>query len=162
MSTAMVGPDGLPPQFDGASWISADGRYWWNGAAWQPVRRPGFRPNYFVLGMAVIVVAVCIFAVQRILFNTAHPEVVPMGITNARIDSPTQIEFDYARSASCAKVSFTFQFFDKAGSKVGDDLASEGATYVPGNKTIHFTEVIVTGQIPTSAVRFSGVAICQG
>lgn len=160
--SAMVGPDGQPSRFDGAAWISADGHFWWNGAAWQPTRRAGFRPNYFVLGIAVLIVAAGIFAVQRIQYNTAHPEVVPLGISNSKIDSATQIEFDYARSTTCANVSFTFQFFDRNGNRVGDDLVSESSAYVPANKTIHFTEQITNGQIPPSAVRFTGVATCNG
>jgi hypothetical protein len=160
--SAMVGPDGQPSRFDGAAWVSSDGSYWWNGSAWQPVRRPGFRPNYFVLGMAVVLVAAGIFVVQRIQYNIAHPEVVTMGITNGKIDSPTQIEFDYARSTSCSNVFFTFHFFDKNGSQVGGDLVSEGGVYVSANKTTHFTETIQSGQIPSSAVRFTGVAACNG
>ena len=161
MST-MVGPDGQPSRFDGAAWVSSDGRFWWNGAAWQPMGRPRFRPNYFVLGMAVLLVAAGIFAIQRVQYNIAHPEVVPLGFTNERIDSPTEISFDYARSTSCNSVTFTFQFFDRNGAQVADNLASEAGTYVPANKTIHFTETIRTGQIPSSAVRFTGLDVCHG
>ena len=158
----MVGPDGQPSRFDGAAWVSSDGRFWWNGAAWQPARRAGFRPNYFVLGMAVVLVAAGIFIVQRIQYNTAHPDVVQLGITHGRIDSPTQIEFDYARDTTCANVSFTFHFFDKNGYQVGGDLVSESTSYVPANKTIHFTETIRTGEIPSTAVSFTGIAHCNG
>jgi len=161
--SASIGPDGQPSVFNGAAWVSADGRYFWNGAAWQPTsRRRAFRPNFFVLGMGVVIAAIVVFGIQRVQFNSSHPDMVPLGITNAKIDSPTQIEFDYARGTACASVSFTFQFFDKAGTKVGDDLVSEDGADVPANKTIHFTESIRTGSIPSTAVRFTGLDVCHG
>ena len=41
VETQVTGPDGQPAVFEGGAWVSQDRRYWWNGAAWLPMRKPG-------------------------------------------------------------------------------------------------------------------------
>jgi hypothetical protein len=35
------GPDGRPAVFEGGAWVSQDRRFWWDGAAWLPLKRAG-------------------------------------------------------------------------------------------------------------------------
>src|SRR5205807_2283637 len=51
--SAVFGPDGRPAQFDGTAWVSADGTEFWDGAAWQPIRRPKARPSGLVIVLAI-------------------------------------------------------------------------------------------------------------
>ncbi len=53
---AQIRPDGQPPRFDGAAWVSQDGRHFWNGSGWQPVARPSFKPSGLFIGLALVVV----------------------------------------------------------------------------------------------------------
>ena len=88
--SAMVGPDGKPPTFDGAAWVSQDGRYFWNGAAWQPIKRRGFQ---LPIALPLIIVAVLVGA-WFVLQHLPQPSPIKYGVTNARIDSSTEFEFD--------------------------------------------------------------------
>lgn len=158
----MVGPDGQPPTFDGASWISRDGRYWWNGAAWQPIgRRAG--PNFFVIGMALVILASGALVITGIIRpdKTNSPAApVVMGVTNAKIDSSTKIEFDYAMPTTCSAVQFQVVFYDSAGHAVGN-YVTQMENNVTGGVTHHF--VFTTNDtIPSSAVRFVATANCLG
>jgi hypothetical protein len=60
MDQAVIGPDGYPAEFRGSAWVSRDGRYFWNGSAWQPVpqQRHFNSPKLIAfLGFALIGVA---------------------------------------------------------------------------------------------------------
>src|SRR5450759_263801 len=99
-----VGPDGQPPRFDGAAWVSQDGRHFWNGGAWQPMKKPRTRISGLVIALGVLIVA----GVAYILFAELSPKPFEGdGVSNARIDSSTEIEFDYIRSTTCSECSRT-------------------------------------------------------
>lgn len=154
--SAMVGPDGQPPTFDGAAWVSQDGRYWWNGAAWQPIKRKGFQPPYAVIVIVVVVLAGAWFVLQH-LPQPAQPQ---NGVSNAKIDSPTQFEFDYRRSTSCNDLTFAYTFYDGGGHVVGrypDQLHNK----MIGGRTYHVTVDASGVSIDSHAVRFDAVATCH-
>src|SRR6266508_5899068 len=148
----MVAPDGKPAQFNGQAWISQDGKYWWNGAAWQ---RTGQRrgPNLFVVGMGVLImgaVGLVVTGVIRPAPPPPSPKVV-MGVTNTKIDSSTQIEFDYARSSNCDQVSFEITFYDKAGRAL--DRYRGVTQFVSAGVTHHYV-FHTEHAIPATSVRF--------
>lgn len=155
----MVGPDGRPATFDGAAWVSQDGRYWWNGAAWQPTARKG-GTNLFVLGVGLAVLAAVALAVFGVIKPGSPPAApVVMGVTHARIDSPTQIEFDYARSSTCAQLDFEVVFYDQAGRAVGD-YTSSFVNDVTGGVEHHYV-FQTRDTIPSTAVRFTATPTCR-
>jgi len=153
----MIGPDGQPPVFDGAAWMSQDGRYWWNGTAWQPLVTKR-RPNFALIGIAIAIVAVIafvIYAYPRPIVDTTQ-----YGVTNARIDSSTQIEFDYRAATSCNTLTFDYTFYDAQGIKV-DELQDEQQSQVTAGKRYHFT-ITASGQpIDASATRFTATPTCH-
>jgi hypothetical protein len=113
MESQVIGPDGRPAVFDGAAWVTQDRRYWWNGAAWLPIKKPGFRPSGLVLILGVFVIGVVFYFVYSNLTRSFEGE----GVTNAQIDSRTQIEFDYHASSSCSNLTFSYKFFDGSGAQ---------------------------------------------
>jgi hypothetical protein len=156
--SAEVGPDGRPPRFDGAAWVSQDGRYWWNGAAWQPVAKPrGFRPSGLLILLAVFIFG----AVGYVAFNLLHQPFAGEGVSNAKIDSPTEIEFDYRRASTCNDLTFQYDFFDKSGNHV-DVFHDLTGGRVDGGVLNHFDIKGDASQpIASSAVRFEANATCH-
>ena len=130
----MIGPDGRPPVFDGAAWISADGRYWWNGEGWLRIKRRAFRPPIAVALLVIAVLAIAAF----VLLKIPQPSPPPYGVSNMKIDSNTQFEFDYRRSTACKDLTFEYVFFDQSGQQV-DRYADEKHNAVLGDVTNHFT-----------------------
>src|SRR5260370_5386828 len=156
---AMIGPDGKPPVFDGAAWISQDGRYWWNGAAWQPVKRQGgFHPPIALVGIILIVLAGAWFVFARVLPSAPSGAVV-LGVTHSKIDSSTQVELDYARSNDCRDLTFEFVFYDKANADVADYVSDEHK-YVSGAEPHHYT-FYTNEAIPSISARFDAIANCH-
>jgi hypothetical protein len=154
----MTGPDGKPATFNGQTWVSEDGKFWWSGAAWQTIgRRRG--PNLFVIGIgALIVVAIglVLTGVIKPAPAPAQPKVV-LGVTNMKIDSPTKIEFDYARSTNCSQVRFDITFYDKAGHALDKYIGA--SNFVSAGISHHY--VFHTDHtIPAAAVRFAVNASC--
>lgn len=155
---AMLGPDGRPPRFDGAAWVSADGRYWWNGAAWQPIKKPGLGIPIALPAIILILVVAAWFVVTKVL-PPPGSTAVQLGVTNARIVNSGQIELDYARKDTCADLTFEFVFYDKSGQTVGD-YVSDAHHFVTGGSEHHY--VLYTYQpIPASAIRFDATATCH-
>ena len=68
MSTE-IGPDGRPAVFDGAGWVSSDGRYRWNGSTWAAVPRGSVFDNPWLmrLGIAMLFVAIAGFAFYSVV-----------------------------------------------------------------------------------------------
>jgi hypothetical protein len=159
---ATIGPDGQPSRFDGAAWVSHDGRYFWNGAAWQPIARPSRRPSGLVIVLGVVVVAIGGF----ILFNALTRPWEGEGVSNARIDSRTAIEFDYQRASHCNNLTFVYKFFDSRGNQV-QVLSDTKGSPVDGSarffgKTYHVTVSFNPQQpISSSAMRFEADATCH-
>jgi hypothetical protein len=162
MESQVVGPDGQPAVFDGAAWVSQDRRYWWNGANWQPIKKPGFRPSGLVIILGLFVVGAVAFIVYGNLTRPFEGE----GVTNAKIDSTTQIEFDYHASRSCNNLTFDYKFFDSGGHQV-DSLSDANPHAVSGGSDYHFTisggSGVVGGSvaIDSRAARFEADAICS-
>ena len=158
MDNAILGPDGRPASFDGAVWVSQDGRYWWNGAVWQRVvRRRRFRINGFVVFMGLVCLGILAFIGHGVYDAvTSGP---PPGVTNARIDNLYQIEFDYARATTCHSVTFTYVFYDSNGKKLStyDDPSR---AYVPAHRALHVT-VSLNAPLDPSASRFDALDACH-
>ena len=152
---AMIGPDGKPPTFNGAAWLSKDGRYWWNGTTWQPMKRRGFQPPIAMTLIVLVVVA----GVWYLMTHVPKSAPEPYGVTNARIDSSTEIEFDYRRSTTCNDLTFNYTFFDHSGHQV-DIFAGEEHHKVPPDTTEHY-DVIGYTSIDSHAVRFDAVPTCH-
>ena len=155
----MVGPDGNPSTFDGAAWVSQDGRYWWNGAAWQPVKvRGSFQPPIALAAVIIAVLAGAWFLFTRVI-PPSTPSPVVMGVTNGKIDSSMQIEFDYARSTACGELNFQIVFYDKASRSVGD-YVSEYVNGVSAGVEHHYV-FRTRDTIPSSATRFVATPACN-
>jgi hypothetical protein len=158
----VIGPDGRPAVFDGAAWVSQDRRYWWNGAAWQPIRKPGFRPSGLVIILALFVIGTVVYIAYSNLTRPFEGD----GVTNAKIDSQTQIEFDYHASGSCSNLTFNYKFFDGSGHQV-DSLSDENGHSVTSGSDYHFTitasQGVVGGTvtIDSRATRFEADAVCK-
>ncbi|HET9410256.1 MAG TPA: hypothetical protein VFO75_00095 [Candidatus Dormibacteraeota bacterium] len=154
----MIGPDGQPPTFTGAAWVSKDGRYWWNGIAWQPiVAKRG--PNWAMIGIAVAIVAVIAYVV--IAYPRPIVDTTAYGASNATIDSSTQIEFDYRAQDSCNNLTFVYTFYNAQGIKVGE-FQDEQPSHVTAGHSYHFTITAAGGdQIDPSATRFTATPTCH-
>jgi hypothetical protein len=154
--SAMVGPDGKVPTFNGGAWVSANGRYWWNGAAWQPTKKRGWRPPIAVPLIVLVVLVGTWYVLTHVQSKTPHE---PYGVTNARIDSSSEFEFDYRRSTSCKDLTFDYTFLDKAARQVGI-FTDEQHSQVDADRTSHF-DVFVFTPISAKAVRFNAVPTCH-
>jgi hypothetical protein len=153
---AMIGPDRNPPAFNGAAWVSQDGRYWWNGAAWQPIKRRGFRPP-----LAVTVIVLVVLGGARFVLKSIHPLAPPaLGVAKASIVSSTEFTFDYRRSTTCNDLTFSYLFFDKGGTQV-DKFADEKHNLVLGDKTYHFHIYAYGLTIDSHATRFDAIPSCN-
>lgn len=53
-----IGPDGLPAVFEGGAWVSHDRRFWWNGAAWFPLKKAGAGSPLVNLGIGLLFLAI--------------------------------------------------------------------------------------------------------
>ena len=151
----MITPDGKPATFNGQAWVSEDGRYRWNGAAWQPVaRRRG--PNLFVAGTAALIGLAVVLVVTGVIRPTPSAKTtslqVTIGVTNAKIDSRSRVEFDYASKTHCTQVVFQIVFYDAAGHDVGEYIGSEGELR-PGVE--HHFVFDTNTPIPATATHFS-------
>ena len=156
--SVMVGPDGQPSMFDGAAWVSRDGRFWWNGAAWQPIKKPGFQPPIALAGI-ILAIAGAWFVFAKVLPSTPAPAVV-LGVSHSRIDSSSQIELDYARSTDCADLTFEFVFYDAKGKQVGGRYISDPRHNVTAGQSHHYV-FYTYDSIPAAAVRFDAIPTCH-
>jgi len=156
--SAVFGPDGRPAQFDGTAWVSADGTHFWNGAAWQPIGRPKPRRSGLVIVLAIFVAGVVLFGGYR-LFQRVTTPYAGDGVSNAQMDSSTQIEFDYKRSATCHSLTFDYRFFDSKGAMV-DELESQQGHEIAGGRSIHVT-ANTARSIDSRATRFEALATCH-
>jgi hypothetical protein len=83
------------------------------------------------------------------------------GATNAQIDSPTLIEFDYRAHDSCNTLTFIYTFYDAQGIKVGE-FADQESRQVTAGAGYHFTVSTPGGeQIEGSANRFTATPACH-
>ena len=153
----MIGPDGQPPTFNGAAWVSRDGRYWWNGTAWQAAVKPKRRPNLVLIGIGIVIVAGVALAIRSIPGPTDN---TPYAVSNAKIDSATQVEFDYRSKTACNTLTFHYTFFSSTGSTV-DDRDDQEQSQVIAGKTYHFTITASDKAIDSRATRFTASPTCH-
>jgi hypothetical protein len=153
-----IGPDGKPPQFDGTVWVSEDGTHFWNGGAWQPINQARSRISGLVVVLGVLVVA----GVAFILYSLFSPKpFAGDGVSNARIDSRTEIEFDYRRSTTCSNLTFEYRFFDGVSNEV-DTFHDPNGYAVTGGVTHHVDRTTDPSQpIDSRATRFVADATCN-
>jgi hypothetical protein len=152
-----VGPDGQPPRFDGAAWVSQDGRHFWNGGAWQPIKKPRARASGLVIALGVLIVA----GVGYIAFAMLSPKPFEgEGVSNAKIDSSTEIEFDYIRGTTCSNLAFVYRFYDRGGHQV-DIFHDVKGDLVTAGHIHHFdSHTDPTQPIDSRAYRFVADATC--
>jgi len=112
--------------------------------------------------MLLILLAVFIFgAVGYIAFNLLHQPFAGEGVSNAKIDSRTEIEFDYRRGSTCNDLTFQYNFFD-SGSKQVDVFHDTTGGRVDGGVLTHFDIKGDASQpIDSRAVRFEAIAACN-
>ncbi len=152
----LIDPSGRRPRFDGAAWVSQDGAFWWNGTAWQPIVRRKRLP-WGVIGFVVVILAIGAFVVHQ--FPRQIIDTTQYGATNARIDSPYLVEFDFRAQDSCSNLAFVYTFYDVQGIKVGEVKDSQSRQVIAG-QSYHLT--IATSQpIDASATRFTATPICN-
>ena len=155
--SATIGPDGKPPKFDGAAWISEDGRYWWNGTAWMPIKKPRGRAPIALIVIGLVIVV----GIGWVIHQATQPKNITYGVTNAKIDSTTQIEFDYTANADCSNLFFDYKFFDSGGKQV-DEFKDNSGSKVTKDQIYHFTISANAGQvIDPSAKTFTADPTCQ-
>ncbi|SRR5579872_495248 len=65
-----LGPDGWPAIFESGAWLSHDRRFWWNGAAWVPLKTPSTAIPFVNIGMGLLIAAT-IGYVAYTTFSTA-------------------------------------------------------------------------------------------
>jgi hypothetical protein len=153
-----VGPDGQPPRFDGAAWVSHDGRHFWNGAAWQPIARPRSRVSGLVIVLAIFVLGGLAFTAYKVLSPKPFEG---DGVSNTKIDSRTEIEFDYRRASTCNNLTFEYRFYDTSSKQVDIFHDLKGGR-VLGGVTVHYDIRGDSAQpIDSRAVRFVADATCN-
>lgn len=136
--------------------MSQDGKFWWNGTAWQPIVRPKRTP-WGLIGFVIVVlaiVALVIHAFPRQIIDTNH-----YGATNATIDGPTQIDFDYLAQDSCNSLTFIYTFYDAQGIKVSE-FKDSLPRQVSAGQSYHFT-IALSDTIDPSATRFTVTPTCN-
>lgn len=159
-------PPGTPPPDQSAQapavgtvTTDASGRRWyWDGTQWRPVAgaAPGRRNWRLVYG----VVALIVFGIAYFAFGN-HTST--QTISNTKIDSPTQIEFDYHASSNCSNLTFAYTFYDSSGKQV-DVWNGESSHQVESGHDYHITASSdpTTGQaITSSATRFDVTPTCH-
>ena len=119
------------------------------------VKKPPFKPP-----IAVTVIVVAIVAGALYVIHLIPPTPPPaLGVTNARIDSSTQVEFDYRRTTSCNDLTFDYLFYDQTGQQV-DMFTDQKHDPMPGGRTIHFTAYAFQA-IDSRAVSFKAIPTCH-
>jgi hypothetical protein len=137
----------------------AAGRRWfWDGTQWRPVMATTPARSYrWLLGPLVFAVLLGAY----FLFGN-HPAQTQT-ISNAKIDSPTQVEFDYHASSSCSNLTFSYTFYDSGGKAV-DAWDGEASHSVTAGRDYHITASAdpVSGQaIDSAATRFDVTPTCH-
>ena len=107
--------------------------------------------------MGLVCIAILVFIGHGVY--DAVPSGPAPGVTNARIDSLYQIEFDYARATPCHSVTFTYVFYDGSGNKLSTYKDASRAD-VPAHRTFHVT-VSLNAPLEPSASRFDALDACH-
>ena len=151
-----VDPSGQRPRWDGAAYVSQDGRFWWNGTTWQPIVRPRQTP-WGIIGFVVAVlaiVAIVIVVFPRKIIDTNH-----YGASNATIDGPNQVEFDYVSQDNCNNLTFIYTFYNPQGIKVSE-FKDSLSRQVNAGQSYHFV-IALNDAIDPSATRFTATPNCS-
>ena len=68
-----VGPDGLPAVFEGTTWRSHDGTFWWNGTAWVPTPKKSTANTWLVrIGASIVLVALLGYAIYTTVASNSE------------------------------------------------------------------------------------------
>jgi hypothetical protein len=136
--------------------LSPDGKYFWNGSQWQPVAAPKTSNAWKVW--------LVIFAIGGVIayFGSGSHSSTPPTISNAKIDSAHQVEFDYYAATDCNDLTFEYAFYDDGGNRVDDFVGSTHNTVRQG-QSYHFTSTDFTigESIASAATRFDVYASCH-
>ena len=110
---------------------AAGRRWWWDGTQWRPVvaARRNFRWAWSLIVLVGVVVG------YAVIHNTGG---TTQTISNTKIDSSTQIEFDYHASTNCNNLTFAYTFKDSSGSTV-DTWNGESSHSVQSGRDYHIT-----------------------
>ncbi|HET7421811.1 MAG TPA: hypothetical protein VFL27_15635 [Candidatus Dormibacteraeota bacterium] len=138
---------------------SAGRRWYWDGTQWRPAvaaapaRR---RPTRLLAGVTGLIVLGVIY-----FLTSGHGST--QKISNAKIDSATQLEFDYHASSDCSNLTFSYTFYDSSGKQV-DVWNGETSHSVQSGHDYHITASAdpSSGQaIDSSASRFQVAPTCH-
>lgn len=156
-----AGMEALPPQAPpqvpvrGAVTTDAAGRRWvWDGTQWRSLTasRRNWRWAFGLIVLVAIGIGYAVFGHQS----------TPT-ISNTKIDSPTQIEFDYHASSNCSNLTFSYTFYDSSGNKL-DTWNGESSHQASSGTDYHITVTAdpQSGQtISSSATRFDVTPTCH-
>jgi hypothetical protein len=126
-------------------------------AAVAPPARRRRSPAWILILVAVVVVAGVAFVIHGLPGPTDN---TPYGVSNPKIDSSTQIEFDYRAKTSCNSLVFDYKFFNASGSQV-DEFQDESQSQVTAGKSYHFTITASGQQIDSSSKTFTADPTCH-
>ena len=79
-----------------------------------PDGRRGFRPPLPLIAFGILILVVVGFVV----FNLVARSLAGDGVSNAKIVSSSEIQFDYRRDTTCNDLTFEYRFFDLFGRQV--------------------------------------------
>lgn len=136
--------------------VDAAGRRWfWTGTQWQPMGASGRRNLRWLWTLGIVIVVGIGYAV----FHNSSTAT----ISNTKIDSSTQIEFDYHAPKDCGNLTFSYNFKDSSGKTV-DTWNGETSHSVQSGHDYHITASAdaQTGQaINSSATGFDVTPTCH-
>lgn len=146
-------------------WLSADGRHFFNGTQWQAVPAGGMaqRPGFKLGPRTIVGLLIVLGLIGYAAYNALAPKTYyGNGVTNAKIDSSTQIEFDYHADKDCSSHVFDYLFYDSSGKQVGEFSDTTGDAVQSGHD-YHYTVTDSNAgeSIPSSATRFVANGSCQ-
>ena len=139
---------------------SAGRRWYWDGTQWRPVAAAGTarRSLRWQLVLAGLILIGAVGFLTRDCGSASTQT-----ISNAKIDSATQIEFRYHASSDCSNLTFSYAFYDSSGKQV-DVWNGESSHSVQSGHDYHITASADpnTGQaIDSSATRFVVTPTCH-
>jgi hypothetical protein len=122
-----------------------------------PDNRRGFRPSLPLIVLAILIAVVVGF----VIFNLVAKSLAGDGVSNAKIVSSSEIQFDYRRDTTCNDLTFEYKFFDLFGRQV-EGFRDFTSRRIEGGVMAYLNVTIDPSQpIDPSAVRFLADATCH-
>ena len=121
------------------------------------------RNGWIAAGVVVAMIVIYAIASNSGGSGGSHASFDPgPGVSNTKIDSPTQLEFTYFASQSCSSLTSNFTFYDGSGNGVGSASGYKSTGGVTQGSRYHFTVNLSNGDtISTSAVNFHVDTSCN-